>query len=386
MSLLSNSEIRELIQHQDGKQVSLFMPTHRKGKEIQQDPIMLKNLLGQAEETLVLQDMRRAEAGELLKPAHELVLRHEFWRHQSDGLALYISPEIIRAFRLPLSFEELVVVGERFHIKPLLPMISGDGRFYILALSQNEIRLLQGTRYSVAQVDVSEIPESLAEVLQWDDPEKRLQWHTRTQASLGGRAAVFHGHGVASADDPKDSILRYFHKVDKGLSRVLSDGTAPLVTAGVEYLHPLYREANSYPHLLKEGIGGNPEEMSVEELHQQAWELVSPLFQREKQEQAGQYQQLAGSDSDLASNQLEAVVPAAHHGRVATLFVGKGVHRWGTFDPETREVRVHDDVQAGDADLLDLAAVHTVLNRGAVYVLEPGELPEASPVAAILRY
>jgi hypothetical protein len=43
-----------------------------------------------------------------------------------------------------------VVVTDRFHIKPLLPLLSGDGRFYVLALSQSEVRLLQGTRYSVS--------------------------------------------------------------------------------------------------------------------------------------------------------------------------------------------------------------------------------------------
>jgi hypothetical protein len=39
--------------------------------------------------------------------------------------------------------------SDRFHLKPLLPLLTGDGRFYILALSQNQVRLLQGTRYSV---------------------------------------------------------------------------------------------------------------------------------------------------------------------------------------------------------------------------------------------
>jgi hypothetical protein len=213
-----------------------------------------------------------------------------------------------------------------------------------------------------------------------------LQWHTRTQAPLGGRAAVFHGHGVASADDPKDYILRYFHKVDKGLSEVLADETVPLVTVGVGYLHPIYRKANSYPHLLEEGITGNPEEMSAAELHQQAWELVAPLFQRERHEQTQVYQQLAGSGSDQASDEVETVVPAAHHGRVATLFTRKGAHQWGTFDLGTNQVLVHDDAEAGDADLLDLAAVHTLLNQGTVYVLEPEELPEASSLAAIFRY
>jgi hypothetical protein len=386
MSLISKSDIQELTENHAGKQVSIFMPTHRKGKEIQQDRITLKNLLGQAEEKLVLQDMRQPEAEEMLEPAGELVLDHEFWRHQSDGLALYISPEIIRAFRVPMNLQRLVVVGERFHIKPLLPMLSGDGRFYVLALSQNEIQLFQGTRYSIGQVDAREFPESLEDALKWDDPEKRLQWHTRTQTPLGGRAAVFHGHGVASEDEPKEYILRYFRKVDEGLSHVLAGETDALLTAGVRYLHPIYREANTYPHLLDESITGNPEEMSAAELHRQAWDLVAPYFQRERREQMERYEQLAGSGSELASDQLDIIVPAAHHGRVATVFIRKGTHRWGIFEPETLAMRVHENREAGDTDLLDLVAVHTFLQQGTVYILEPGELADAAPVSAVFRY
>jgi hypothetical protein len=133
-------------------------------------------------------------------------------------------------------------------------------------------------------------------------------------------------------------------------------------------------------------INGNPEEMSAEELHSQAWDLVAPRFQRERHEQTEQYQQLAGSGSDLASDQLEIIVPAAHHGRVATVFIRKGTHRWGSFDPTTNEIHLHDSAEAGDMDLLDLVAVQTFLQQGRVYFLESGELPEAAPVSAIFRY
>jgi hypothetical protein len=387
MSLLSKSELKTLMEQHGQWCVSIFMPAHRAGVEVQQDPIRLKNLLGHAEERLIESGFRNPEARELLKPAQELLEPAGFWRRQSDGLAIFVSPKVFRTYRLPLDFQELVVVSERFHIKPLLPLLSGDGRFYVLALSQNQLRLLQGTRYSVGQVDLENVPESLAEALKWDDPERRLQWHTRTGTTTdGARAAMFHGHGVASADDPKDYIRRYFRQIDDGVSDLLRGERAPLVLAGVDYVLPLYREANTYLHLLKEGITGNPEELSAEELHKQAWTILERYFQRERKEAAAQYQRLAGAESELASNEVQEIVPAANHGRVETLFVALGFQRWGSFDADTDTLHVHEEAKPGDEDLLDFAAAHTLLNAGTVYAVEAGEVPDGAPLAAVFRY
>ena len=386
MSLLSKSELEKLTEKREEWCVSIFMPTHRVGPGIQQDPIRFKNLLVEAEERLLTSGFRTPEAKELLEPTQRFLQDRLFWQHQSDGLAVFLSPEVLRLYRLPFGFEKLVVIADRFHIKPLLPLLSGDGRFYVLALSQNEIRLLQGSRYSAGQVDLENVPESLAEALRWDDPERQLQWHTGTGAKRDGRAAIFHGHGVASADDPKDYILRYFHRIDEGLREVLAGERAPLVLAGVNYLHPIYEEANSYPHLMDEGIAGNPEELSTEELHKQAWAIVQPRFQKEQREAATRYRQLAGTGSELASGEIEQIVPAAYHGRVETLFVALGLQQWGTFDPPTNDVHLHQQAEPGDEDLLDLAAVQTFLNNGTVYAVESEKVPGDTPLATVFRY
>ncbi len=386
MNVLTRTELQNLATSQDGWHVSIFMPTHRVGDQIQQNPIRLKNLLAEAEQALVDAGLRQPEAQTLLAPGRQLLQLRDFWRRQSDSLALFISSQEMRPYRLPYDFKELALVSERFHTKPLLPLLSGDGRFYLLALSQGEIRLLQGSRYSVGEIDLDQVPEALADVLRWDDPERRLQWHSGAGQVPGRQAAIFHGHGVASADDPKDNILRYFHKLDRGLQEILAGETAPLVLAGVDYLLPLYQEANSYPHLVEEGILGNPEEMSAEGLHQQAWEVVAPIFEREREQAAARYKQLAGGDSDLASTEVEKIVPAAYYERVDTLFVPLGQQRWGAFDPESQTVRQHQAAQPGDRDLLDLAAVHTLLNGGTVYAVAPQNMPAEAPLAAVLRY
>jgi hypothetical protein len=384
MDMLSKKELEELTGRPEGPCASIFLPTHRAGVETRQDPIRLKNLLGQAREMLVARGLRTTEVDRILEPAQGLLENELFWRHQGDGLALFLSPGVFHSYRLPLSFEELAIVTDRYHLKPLLPLLAGDGRFYVLALSQNEVRLLGASRYSADEVELGDdVPESLADALKLDDPEKQLQFHTGSSGGGGaGRSAVFHGHGAE--DDSKDDILRYFRKIDRGLRDVLKGQEAPLVVAGVDYLLAIYREANTYPGLVEEGMMGNPEELSVEELHERAWKIVGPHFSEARREATERYAELAGTGK--TSTDPREVVLAAYYGRVDTLFVAYGVRRWGVFDPGTGEVDLHDEPEAGDGDLLDFAAVQTVLNGGAAYLTDLEKMPGGADVGCVFRY
>lgn len=387
MSFIAKADIESLITDCEGNCVSIYMPTHRAGAEIQQDPIRLRNLLDEAEEKLVALGSRGPDARAILEPARVLEDQINFWRHQSDGLALFLTEEYFRAYRLPADFEPQVYVTERFNTKPLMRLISENGRFYVLALSQNEVRLMQGSADSIAQLDLpEEVPENLSEALMLDDPEMRLQWHTSTQNQVGARPAIFHGQGLASEDDPKTHIARYFEKIADGLSQLLAGGRTPLVLAGVEYLHPIYREATEYEYLVEEGIEGNPEEMSAAELHQRAWQLVKPRFERDKEQAKARYSQLAGQGDERASTDLREIVPAAYFERVDLLFAQEGYRQWGSFDAEENSIELHEEWQAGDYDLADFACAHTFLNEGSVYVVDVGEMPADEPVAALFRY
>src|SRR5690554_7169259 len=171
MDHVTKDDLTTLIDRQGKWCVSIYMPTVRAGTETQQNPIRFRNLLREAEERLVDLGMRAPEAQEMLKPLDDLQNDIHFWRHQSDGLAVFLCEGEVRSFRVPVDFRERVVVNERLYIKPLLPLFSGDGRFYILAISQDQIRLLEGTRDSVAEVELTGVPESMAEALWPDDPE-----------------------------------------------------------------------------------------------------------------------------------------------------------------------------------------------------------------------
>jgi Bacterial archaeo-eukaryotic release factor family 7 len=207
---------------------------------------------------------------------------------------------------------------------------------------------------------------------------------TERRGGQGGRhPAIFHGQGVGT-DEDKDDLLRYFQHIDRGLHDLLRDETAPLVLAGVEYLFPIYQQANSYTHLLQQGIAGNPDKLKAETLRGKAWPIVEPVVLQAQQEAAALYRDLASTER--TSRNISEIVPAAYYGRVASLFVARDQEQRGTFDPATGTLQVHEQAEPGDEDLLDLAATQTLLHGGSAYAVEQTDMPDEAPLAAVFRY
>jgi hypothetical protein len=381
MTILSQEEIKTVIEESQRPSVSIFLPTHRVGPEIQQDPIRLKNLLRQAETQLIAEGTRPAEARELLVPISSLLDDAAFWRHQDEGLAIFRSRDIFRVYRVPMAFREFVAVTDRFYVKPLIPLLVNDARFYILALSQKSIRLLECSRDQVQEVALPHVPKNIDEALP-EGPAPQLQRHTLPMDARN--ASRIHGHGVGTDDVDVINLTRYFHRVHDGVEEVLKHQHAPLVLACVEYLAPLYKEVSTYRHILDPIIAGNPDGVKNEELHHKAWAIVEPHFAQAKAQAVAQYHE--GVAKGRASHSLADILTAAYQGRVATLFVPLGVRRWGRFNVETFALEEHDHEQSGDDELLDLATMQTLMHAGTVYPVSPEEIPAKQPLAAAFRF
>jgi hypothetical protein len=388
MPVVSHEALKTLAALHGAACVSIFLPTHRANPEAQQDPIRLKNMLAEAEKRLAANGLRGADARRLVAQADILLPRHNFAQPGSAGLAVFLAPDFFAHFWLPFALEERLVIGHRFHLKPLLPSLAPDGVFYVLALSQNQVRLLEGTRHSVREVELAGVPQSLAAATAGEEGESLPQYRSSPRgpgSHSGQQPGVFHGTANAG-DENRNALLRFFHQVDEGVRAWLGPSAAPLVLAGVEYLHPLYREANEYPHLLEAGLKENPQDTRPEDLHAAAWELVRPLITAGRAAAAEVFRELHGAANPLASTNLDEIVPAAHFSRVDTLFVTLGARAWGRFDPETSTVtRLGEGAPEAD-DLYDLAAVQTYLNGGSVYAVTPDKMPVAAEAAAVFRY
>jgi hypothetical protein len=387
VDILKQADLKPLLAISGERCLTLYMPTHRAGQDQQQNPIRFKNMLVEAEQRLVESGLRKPEARQFLKPADDLLHDSIFWQHQSDGLAVFLSESFSLAYRLPSRFKEIIVLGNTFHIKPLLPLLSGDGKFYLLTVSRNEIRLFMGTRETISEVPLKNVPRDFDTALRMDEPERYENFHTstRTPGGAGGeRPATFHGQNLQ--DQEKTNLLRYFQLVNQGLVKLLEDQSTPMVLAGVEFLHPIYHQANTYQSLLDRGVSGNAEEADLRDLHKQAWAIVAPIFKSEHREAVERFMQFEGEQNGMATSDLKAGVKAAEVGRIATLFVPLEVEQWGRYEPDTHRVVLDSGPMPENEDLFDLAARQTLLNSGRVYAVPVEELPGSGDLAAILRY
>jgi len=384
--MLDAHAVQELIDDRGTPRVSLFLPTHQRGSETAQDPIRLSNLLDEAERSLeAVGD--GGNPGEVLAPARDLLKNEDFWQHQSRGLALFLSPAGMRRYRVPLELREKAVVSDRFHVKPLLPLLTGDGRFHVLALSQARVRLFDANRDSIRAIDLHDVPETLRDAVGYDWEESSLQFHSAASGArtgAGGSGIVFHGHGSAK-DDTKPELRKFVQAVDRGLMRLLHDRGRPLVLAAVDYVAAMFRAASKYPNITARIVEGNPDRQSPEELRDAAWEIVEPMFQAARDAATARYRELGGGNAGHTSDQLETIVPAAFSGRIQTLFVARDVEQWGRYDPETTQLLLRGKRTAGDDDLLDVAAAETLVRDGEIYALDAEDMP-GSPIAAIFRY
>lgn len=387
MRILTADDIRALMAAHYNPCVSIFLPTHRRGKDVEQDPIRFKNLLRQAEERVEQQGLRKRDRDQMLAPARALLDNTMFWQHQSDGLAVFMRPGEFQEYRMPLDLDELVVVTDRYHLKPLLPLLSGDGRFYLLLFNLKNVRLFEGSRFSLLEVELSGMPKSLADAFDPDRYQGQLQFYTGAPTRGGGkRDAIFHGTGGSGEEATKEAIEKFCRQLDRVLLEFLKPTQAPLVLAGVDYLLPIYKSATKYPYLLDAHITGSQDETGLDELHTEAWEIVEPEFKRDQQRLWSRFTELHQSGGPQASADLKEIVPASVHGRLDCLFVGRKQYCWGSFNPDTSEVTVHEREQIGVRDLLDFAAINTLANNGHVYVVDPDTLPDGGPVAALFRY
>ena len=377
MTELTFSDFQALAQA-DSISVSLYMPAEKAGAETRKNPIRFKNALSAAAEKLA--QKRTSELDKALKSAEAYIERYDFWQHQDQGLAFFINSDGVKYYCLPCNFDERVEVGDGFYLKPLLPILTNDSKFYLLALSQNEVKFYLGSHYGIREIPLPDaIPASLEEALKYDDPEKQLQSHSGD----GGGSPVYHGQGVGTTDN-KDEIKRFFQQIDNGLTSVLQESHTPLILASVEFLMPIYHEASSYGNLLEEGITGNPENVSAEDLHQQAWSIIEPSLKANKTTALDQYHQQSGAG--LSSSRLEEIVAGAINGQIDTLLVTADAKAWGTYDRQNNKVEIHSEAKEDSTDLIDLAVTQTYLQKGKVYTVDESQMPESKMAIAILRF
>lgn len=387
MDILTRKKFEELINSEEEWCISIYMPTCRMGPDIKQNPIRYKQCIREAEDKLFNMGLSKSEVGSILLSASDLIDETTFWQNQTEGLAIFITPEEMNYYHLPFEVKEQVVISDKFYTKPLLPLFTADGQFYILALSKNEVRLFKASRQTVNEIVMEDAPRSMEDMKIDDDPRTKLQIRTANPVSSSSLGYNTASQGQAVENDfEKNELTRYFRAIDESLNKLHKGEEIPLVLAGVEYLIPVYKEISRYPNILDEFIKGNPEILYGNDLQKMAWEIMEPKFLKVQELAESKYNQFSGQRNGLSSNSLKKILSQAYNGQIETLFIANGAHQWGKFNPDINKIDFYEDEKVGNEDLMERAATLTISRGGTVYVVDPDKVPDGGTVAAVLRY
>lgn len=293
-------------------------------------------------------------------------------------MAIFLHDGKVDDFRLPATVEARTLVGDRFHMLPLLQLRHSSCPHYVLCLEQSGPTLYSASAFSFDEV-VMDFP-SLEDALGHELTDKHEKGHSTN--SDGGRW-IIHGHGDGSDEEHKRELRKYCRIIDEKVRTYLPNDRTPLVVVAVEYVGAIYADASHHPKLVGT-VAGNPGSFDRDELHRRAFTVAEPHFREPEERDLETLQEAVHKDQAAAS--LEQVLKAADAGRVEVLFLEPNGLITGQWKPTERELGDAPDTPRSEHALLDLAA-RSVLDKGGRLRFVDGEsLPVDEPVAAILRY
>ncbi len=282
--LPSESALKELEDFNEPYCVSIYFP-YSKPVTTGTNPnfISLKNLIREADEVLSAAYMDEKTIKRTLRPARKLLTDQVMASLRDEGMTLFLHENFSRIYKIPDGhLEPLVTIEYGFNLDPLRQTIEDNTRYYLLALSHENVRLFEGDRYSLGPVYLRNFPASMSEALRLDEYPRWSETHSVAPANRAARSEGFHSQYNQKQVDKKQ-LLQFFHLVDQRLHKFLHAKQTPLVLAGVGYLIPIYKKVNSYHFLAPKAIVGNTDHARLSELQRKAWEIVhQPSFDKSK--------------------------------------------------------------------------------------------------------
>ena len=242
----TRTEFKALTEARADACVSIYLATTPITQNSDASRIALGNLAKEARQQLEAAGLDKRRLASLMVHFDDLADDTEFWRLQANSLAVLATPDALRTFRLANTLIPMVEVSDRFHLTPLLRAITFPQSAFVLALSENAVRVVEiFTELPPVTVKVPDLPH---------DAASAVGKSTLNDRSPSGRIQGAEGQNVR--------LRQFARKVDFALRPVLSGRDTPLILAAADRLASLYRSVNSYPNLVTQTIGDSTDRTS----------------------------------------------------------------------------------------------------------------------------
>ncbi|MHB1173022.1 MAG: baeRF11 domain-containing protein [Lacisediminihabitans sp.] len=364
----TRSDIERLATIREPGCVSIYVPASPVPAASDLARIELKNHLRTATDQLEASGADEQLVDSITSAVDELLEDRDFWRYQSNSLALFANGTMRETYRLPNKLSGATEVSDRFYVKPLLRALTFPQSAFILALAQNSVRLVEiSADLPAAEVAVPDLPHDLVSTVALDlTNDRNTLAHLRT------------------SEDPKVRMREYAQAIERALRPLLATSSRPLIIAAAEPLASIYRSVASYPQLADAVIAGNPEERSEGEFAAAARPILDQLYAAELAELKDRFEESAARGK--AVTDLSDVARAATFKAIETLFVDIDQRIPGYVDEESGAVTLSATDDASNYGVIDEILRRALLSDARVFAVRSADVPGGGPVAASVRF
>jgi hypothetical protein len=355
--------------------VSIYLNTAPTGGEVRENDKRFRNEMDDAIAKMEKYGIDGDVIADFKSRMEELLEDKQFWEGKlNEGMAVLLSDDRRFIFTLPHPFEDQNIVDRQFFIKPLIPYLNEAQEFYVLSLSRDDVRFFHGIGHDLSRVEISNLTTSFSDYRDEFDYQRSRRAETGNEGSASGAvgsttATPVSGVGDEAVKGEKEEryLEQFLSHIDEAVDSHLQPHHPPLYLIAEPELLGLFRNLSNYNNLQDSDIDTDPAHLSDEEIHDRIKSLLGN--RRHDMARAVSHDILrrhANNPDQVFTNITELVKASADH-RIDELLISNDNYNWGRFDPDARQVTIHDERnEILGEELTNLTIIHTLKNNGTV--------------------
>ncbi|MCV0387985.1 MAG: hypothetical protein K5821_16650 [Nitrobacter sp.] len=347
--------------------VSIYVPTTPLTQDVEASRIEAGNLAKQAYAQLEAGGLDKRRLALLAEQLDDLLDDDEFWRFQAHSLAIFATPDTIQTFRLANRLQSTIEVADRFLLKPLMRAITFPNEAFVLAISENDVRLIEVFPDLPPQrLQVPGLPKDAASAVK--------------VSSLNNRTSL---RRVMGSEGQKVRLAQYSRMVDAAIRPILAGRDVPLILAANEPVATIFRSINNNPNLVPETLTVTDDRSTESEIAAAARPILDAAYAREIEGVRALFEQRA--NDRRATTDISDAARLATFGGIETLLVNFDEIVHGTVDEDTGAV-VFGEEGPDTYGIVDEIMRRALTSGARVIAARKNDIPGAGSLAATLRY